>query len=154
MKVLVFGDSLVQGLELNVPHTLACHTGATTDTLLQEFPNLTYYLESDCYTHVVLIAGTNDTNPYRAVGNLLQLIEQVYARGAEPVAVTLMDDNFNQEYTNRLSAKTQLCTFLLENIDTDYLADDGLHLNIKGQAAFSVALNLLIHKHKPAPHKL
>ena len=141
MAVLLFGDSLAENVTLAPFATIAGHAGATTDDLLYGFPHLDFYLAEDEYAYVILIAGTNDLSTTgsstRIIDNLLHMGAKARMTGARVIACTLLNDDFNELYRERAPADTLWCTFFHEDMDTTYLADDGVHLSDEGERDFS-----------------
>jgi lysophospholipase L1-like esterase len=149
-KVLVFGDSLAEGVLLpEFDVTTACHPGYTTFQLSEGFPNLRYYLETSSYDIVVMIAGTNDladsddvVTPVRVIMDMANL---ALSLGVTPVLNTLMHDAFNlhlREVVEQSRDVLLLCEFLEDDdFDTTCLQDDGIHLTEAGCQAFSSAIN-------------
>lgn len=131
----------------------ASYWGWTTEALFHGFPNLAYHLEQNQYDVVVLIAGSNDmandSIPKFAIDNLMRMHRQCkQANVAMSVGVTLLHDEFNQQYLERCKwIKAPVCEFLHEDMDLSLIDDDGIHLNAKGKRLFSHALQQTIQQH-------
>jgi lysophospholipase L1-like esterase len=160
MNVLVFGDSLADGLE-EVVHERggggggdsASYWGWSTEALLHGFPNLKYHLEQKSYDVVVLIGGSNDlandSTPKFCIDNLMRMHRQCkQTKVVLTIGVTLLHDEFNQQYLERCKwVDVPVCHFLHEEMDTSLIDDDGIHLNAKGKKEFSFALRQTIKQH-------
>lgn len=148
MATLLFGDSLADDLPLPESVVVAAHPRATTEQLLYGFPSLEYYLEQDEHTTVILLAGTNDlsctASPNHTVENLLILGAQARTHGARVIVCTLLHDEFNALHRSRAPVSTQWCTFINEDMDTTFLADDAVHLSDDGKVQFTKALLNLV----------
>jgi lysophospholipase L1-like esterase len=157
MRILVFGDSLADGLSIaGTTCDVASHWGLTTSALLESFPNLKYYLtaaDADAsskkdgqFDVVILVAGSNDLAndalPKFAIDNLMRMHRQCRSAGVlVSVGVTLLHDRFNLEYKRRCrSARLPLCELLHEEIDSLLIHDDGIHLSDAGKKRLSHAL--------------
>ena len=135
MKLLVVGDSLVEGLSFDFPHHIECKPGETTDFLFSSF-GLNYLLKEDEYDAVILMFGTNDADPMRSIQNLKRIQNDCHI-----FICTIMNDVFNEELRAWLpTSKRYPISFLHEDIDIDFLQDDGIHLSDAGKRAFSAAI--------------
>jgi hypothetical protein len=150
-KVLVFGDSLADGILLDCSFfdvTIAAHHGATTEQLLHVFPSLCWYLHETKFDWVVVIAGTNDLGQgismTETVSNLTIMSQQITQTGAKSAMCTLIDDDFNELLWDAVKSNEHIhdiVDFLDEHINTSYLQDDGVHLNEMGRARLSLAMH-------------
>lgn len=159
MKVLIFGDSLADGLEVEeCDCTVASRWGASTEMLRGTFPSLGYYLgegkgEENQFDVVVLIGGSNDLHndalPMFAIDNLMRMHRLAKSKGVPiSMGITLLNDRFNKDYRNRLAAlKLPLCEFLHEAVDTKWIDDDGIHLNPEGKQELSRQLTATLKTH-------
>ena len=153
VRVLIFGDSLADGLQLE---GMTCETvsrwGETTYGLLNGFPNLEHSLRTAAYDLVILIGGSNDMGsdsiPMFAIDNLMRM-HHVCKRMkvSVSVGVTILHDEFNRQYVNRCRPMgIPVCNFLKEDMDTRFIADDGIHLNDEGKQYLSRELVRTIRK--------
>ena len=147
MRILIFGDSLADGLKMSVSEQeTVSRYGESSYGLLHFFPNLKYYLENNKYDLVVLIAGSNDMANDAltcfALENLKKMHQMCSRFGVLSMATTIMHDKFNIDYQEQcLSMMIPICRFLSENLDTKYIADDGIHLNELGKNQMSKSLD-------------
>lgn len=149
-RVLIFGDSLAAALAPpGFDVTVASHFGATTWQLIHDAPSLQHYLTTERYDAVVLLAGTNDlghgSTPDSVVRALLEMARTVQLLGIVPIVCSLLHDAFNEVLLEQAPLALGVCYFLEEDIDTTFLADDGLHLNAAGRAELSKALAEVLH---------
>lgn len=165
MKVLIYGDSMLFGV-CNIKGCTIhneCVPGLTlTESLRLEEKNLglSFVLDEDKYDSLVLCLGTNDFCERlgsEIIRDLLKLV-QISVRRIKMEKVIVLGFPF-QPTTSRnlkylIQEKFPMVVFLpfidLES-ETDYLEDDGIHLNKKGQESM---VSLLSHCLHPDPPRL
>lgn len=146
-KVLIYGDSLVDGIKLDqFEYSLECNPGFTTrDFLVQEEKDigLTSLLDEDNYDYLVLIMGTNDDlysqqQIEESHANICNLVKYLDV-STKLIVCTIMNEKWNNCLRD-LNLEFTICDFLNEEIDTTFLENDGVHLNKKGKELFSQSL--------------
>lgn len=145
-KALIFGDSLAEGIQIQgfLCETV-CRPGKSTYGLLNNFPNLEYYLKNFKFQLVVIIAGTNDMAsdalPTFAIQNLIKMHSLCKQYGVSSVGTTIMHYGFNDAYEKIcLDLRIPICYFLEEDLDASFLKDDGVHLNAEGKRRFGFSI--------------
>jgi lysophospholipase L1-like esterase len=147
MKVLIYGDSLVSGLDL--PHhtvTLESYPGYMLSELValeDQKIGLSMVLSEDTYDAVVLMAGTNDWSKGQTVEEIvtdLQTLKQCivkHQRHKIPKLIIMSIPHFpHNSALTTLEDETSCvlyCDFF-EYLDKSMLQLDTVHLNAYGQS--------------------
>ncbi|ANB50216.1 hypothetical protein [Powai lake megavirus] len=150
--ILIFGDSLVDGLQLNCNFHIEKFPGITSEQLLRNDFDLIFYLDEDNYDAVIIIVGNNDlghgVSNYDIINNIISLHQIAWNRNIKTIIVGLSDKKFNKELSKKLekydSTNFLFCDYL-ENISSDKTID-GLHLTLAAKNEFSCQLQNLIKK--------
>ncbi|AEQ32797.1 SGNH hydrolase-type esterase domain-containing protein [Megavirus chiliensis] len=150
--ILIFGDSLVDGLQLNCNFHIEKFPGITSEQLLRNDFDLNFYLDEDNYNVVIIIVGSNDLgygiSNNEIINNIISLHQIAWNRNIKTIVIGLSDKKFNKELSKKLekydSTKFLFCDYL-ENISIDKTID-GLHLTLDAKHKFSNQLQKLIKK--------
>ncbi|AFX92103.1 hypothetical protein CE11_00071 [Megavirus courdo11] len=150
--ILIFGDSLVDGLQLNCNFHIEKFPGITSKQLLHNDFDLNFYLDEDSYSAVIIIVGSNDlghgVSNCDIINNIISLHQIAWNRNIKTIVVGLSDKKFNKELSKKLgkfdSTNFLFCDYL-ENISNDKTID-GLHLTLDAKHKFSNQLQILIKK--------
>lgn len=130
MKILVYGDSLCDGLRMNWATHIESFPGKTVESMVQDEQNglgLSFYLDEDNYNTCVIIAGHNDLAHHRpiedVVNDLLVLHDVCHERGIKSYAIGIPQwKSFNCEYQPKCKEKG------IRYIDLpEEPLDDGIH---------------------------
>lgn len=146
MHVLIYGASIASGLDhawkqRSLPCDVVSYPGQTTTELLANMPER---MGAGNFTHVVLVAGTNDERytPWQrqhVADNLAVMCNIVHKTrpSASIVVCSLKDDVTNEllKFTN-----ATLHTFLHDHIHPDMMHEDGVHLSEQGKQTLSAQL--------------
>lgn len=162
-NIIVFGDSLVEGLgstagndfvsvisrELNVPVINAGFSGDTTVTSLQR-------LDEDVLNQnpkiVVILLGGNDflqrIRKETTLSNLRQMIQQIQARGAGVVLVGVRKIIYSSDYEDlaRETGSVYVPNILDETYGDKSLMADQIHPNDAGYKIFAEKITPAIEK--------
>lgn len=134
MKVLVFGDSLVYGLEKGLK---GFHVESYPGHLARDMHEQLNVCLKDNYDVVVLCLGINDLGhgllPQDVVQSLLELHTMIRKHKSKIVAVLLHSDYnfFNEMYSEASEDDVLFCGFFYDLKQKD-LQSDGIHLSVKG----------------------
>ncbi len=99
--ILIFGDSLVDGLQFNCNFHIEKFPGITSEQLLRNDFDLNFYLDEDNYDVVIIIIGSNDlghgVSNYDIINNIISLHQIAWNRNIKTIVVGLLDKKFNEE---------------------------------------------------------
>nr|WBF71184.1 hypothetical protein [Megavirus caiporensis] len=148
--ILIFGDSLVDGLQLNCNFHIEKFPGITSEQLLHNDFDLNFYLDEDDYNIVIIIVGSNDlghgVSNCDIINNIISLHQIAWNRNIKTIVVGLSNQKFNKELSKKLekydSTKFLFCDYL-EYISSNKTMD-GLHLTLTAKNEFSNQLQKLI----------
>jgi len=141
MKVLIYGDSLADGLELKQHDThIESYPGITVSELCRmedEGLGITLSLQEDVYDAVVLIVGTNDLAKGHTEDEILENLKklQVACMKHTKQIIIMSIPNFDNSKLwdlECLDNMTQYCEFF-EYIHESMLDSDKIHLNKFGK---------------------
>jgi len=160
--VLIYGDSMATGLSLIAPFSVHAESqpGATSLDMLRNEKDgvgVSMAIKEDAYHDVVLMVGTNDGDSRyclnESIRNVVRLVEVVRQHSVvQRVHIaTIINDDWNKALAKWIQLQTTLPTqaahgkihlwhFMHEEINTDFLEDDGVHLKARGQQAASIHL--------------
>jgi lysophospholipase L1-like esterase len=146
MKVLVFGDSLVQNLDFEDSLEYEYHVESYHGFLARDLTELlTISLKEEKYDFVILCCGINDIghgySDNDVVSSLLLLHNVVRNYNSIVVAVYLHSEYnlFNELYSQKSLDDVCFCEFFY-NLHQNDLEDDGFHLSLEGKEHFVDAL--------------
>lgn len=146
VRVLIYGASIASGLDhawkkRSLPCDVVSSPGQTTTELMANMPQR---MGNGKYTHVVLVAGTNDErytqwqrqNVADNLAVMCNIVKRTYPT-ASVIVCSLKDDATNAllRFDN-----ARLHTFLHNSIDPVMMHEDEIHLSQIGKEALSEQL--------------
>ncbi len=155
MVVLIYGDSLTQGLVVDQgAFHVESRPGYTTQNFVAEEEQkigLSMLLNEDHYDHLVLIMGTNDpqdseSDIQESMNNIQTLLHVAIAHPRRPsflsISTTMINPSLNRELL-KLPKPFQVWRFLDSlQFAGGLIHYDEVHLNLKGQQAASRDLSV------------
>ncbi len=143
--ILIYGDSLAQGLTLSKPHHTEAFPGYTIEQLLNNIFGLSFLLDEDQYECVVIIAGTNDLgcslNHNEIIDNLIELHRIAWNRDIPTIMVLTYNREFNKKLKEKLGYEIRYCDYLEYTKDR---CNDDIHLNEVGRQMLQRELDNLV----------
>ncbi|AZL89838.1 ankyrin repeat protein [Megavirus baoshan] len=149
--ILIFGDSLVDGIKLNCNFHIEKFPGITSEQLLCNYYDLNFYLDEDDYHIVIIVIGSNDLgqniSENNIIDNIISLHKIAWNRNIKTIVVGLSKkfNIFLLKKLNEYDSINYLFCDYLENVSKDKTTD-GLHLTLFAKNEFSNQLQELIKK--------
>ena len=143
-KVLIFGDSLVQGLDFESSFKYQYHVESYPGFLAKDLQDLLKIsINEDTYDFVVICCGVNDLghgyNAKEVVDSLLTL--QCMVNSSQVIGVYLHPcfNTFNEFYSEKSLDNICFCDFFY-NLDSHDLDHDEFYLTLQGKQHFVESL--------------
>ncbi len=152
-KVLIFGDSLVQGLTFENSFEFSYTTESYPGWLAKDINEmLEISIKEDMYDFIVLCFGINDLGhgllPEDVVNSLISLHSKIWLRNPNTkiIAMNLLNYHlFNDLYGQKADDSVDFCAFFYD-LEKGDLLEDGLHLSKQGKLHFVESLQILIEE--------
>jgi hypothetical protein len=144
-KILVIGDSLVDGLTIDNSH-IEVHYGFTFQDFIDlddRGIGLSFYLSEDNYREVVIVCGTNDIQNGYTINEILDNITILLNNYRIKITLCgiLNQDDYNKQLEKYCVKNRYIYCDFYEDLLLDDLDNDGVHLNWNGKRKVSELFN-------------
>ena len=148
-KILVIGDSLVDGLTIDNSH-IEVYYGFTFQDFIDledRHIGLSFYLSEDNYREVVIVCGINDIQNGYTICEILDNITILLNNCKAKITLCglLNQEDYNKQLEKYCVKNKYIYCDFYEDLLLDDLDNDGVHLNWNGKRKVSELFNSVLN---------